>query len=306
MEMLAAPSARITGRMLAVLGPKYQQRGQELWRTGDGSRPPPTLPAVYGATAGDGTGIAYEVAGSGPALVLLHGITEDRAVWEPVLERLGDDFTCIRLDARGHGDSDSAVDYEALTMAGDIGAVVEAAGVMEAPALVGHSLGGFLATVYAAVSPTRAVVSIDQTLRIPDFAGLIRPLEDDLRGPRFVETITVFGDSLGVDRLRPDVLDQLHARRRAARQDMVLGVWRAVFDSTDVELLAIIEGQVLPNVTAPYLAIHGSDPGPGYEAWLTKLIPTATVEVCDGYGHWLHLVDPDRFVARVRDFLAAT
>jgi pimeloyl-ACP methyl ester carboxylesterase len=33
--------------------------------------------------------------------------------------------------------------------------------------------------------------------------------------------------------------------------------------------------------------------------------PTATLEVWGGYGHWLHLVDPDRFAARVREFVAA-
>ena len=35
-------------------------------------------------------------------------------------------------------------------------------------------------------------------------------------------------------------------------------------------------------------------------------LPGATVEVWEGHGHWLHLVDPDRFVARIRDFAAAT
>ncbi len=55
-------------------------------------------------------------------------------------------------------------------------------------------------------------------------------------------------------------------------------------------------------VRCPYLAIHGIDPGPAYAAWLTGLIPTATVEVWEGLGHYPHLVDPDRFVRRLEEF----
>lgn len=43
-------------------------------------------------------------------------------------------------------------------------------------------------------------------------------------------------------------------------------------------------------------------PGPAYAAWLTGLIPTATVELWEGLGHYPHLVDPDRFVRRLDEF----
>ena len=54
----------------------------------------------------------------------------------------------------------------------------------------------------------------------------------------------------------------------------------------------------------PVVLLHGTDPGPAYEEWLTGLVPRATVETWDGLGHWLHLVEPERFVARVRAFTA--
>jgi pimeloyl-ACP methyl ester carboxylesterase len=52
----------------------------------------------------------------------------------------------------------------------------------------------------------------------------------------------------------------------------------------------------------PYLSLHGADPGPGYGAWLASAIPGAVTEVWDGLGHWLHRVEPERFLARVRAF----
>ena len=43
----------------------------------------------------------------------------------------------------------------------------------------------------------------------------------------------------------------------------------------------------------------------GYAGWLAGLVPTAEVEVWDGDGHYPHLVEPDRFLARLAAFDAA-
>lgn len=58
-------------------------------------------------------------------------------------------------------------------------------------------------------------------------------------------------------------------------------------------------------IRAPYLLLHGADPGPEYVSWLTSHLPTATVEVWPDAGHFLHLLDPERFVERVIDFVGA-
>lgn len=258
-------------------------------------------------TAADGTAVAYEVDGSGPLLLLVHGITEDHTLWDPIVERLRGEFTCARLDLRGHGRSAAAAAYDSFSTVADLTATVEAVAAPDAPVIVGHSLGGFLATVYAitGAGPLRAVVNVDQSLRLSDLAQLVRPLEADLRGPAFADVFGAILDSLGADRLDPETQRRLRALHAHARQDFVLGAWQAIFDSTDEEIEALVESMV-PNLEVPYLALHGADPGPGYADWLTSRVPTATVEVWDGHGHWLHLVDPDRFVARVRDFVAAT
>ena len=55
-------------------------------------------------------------------------------------------------------------------------------------------------------------------------------------------------------------------------------------------------------ISAPYLSLHGIDPGPGYADWLTGRIASATVEVWPDLGHYPQLVERDRFVQRVLDF----
>ena len=47
--------------------------------------------------------IAYERTGSGPPLVLVHGITESRHSWAPLIPSLAERFDVVAVDLRGHG-----------------------------------------------------------------------------------------------------------------------------------------------------------------------------------------------------------
>lgn len=49
--------------------------------------------------------IAYEVAGNGPPLLLLHGFPQTRSMWRPIVARLTGTFTVVTADLRGYGDS---------------------------------------------------------------------------------------------------------------------------------------------------------------------------------------------------------
>ena len=251
-------------------------------------------------TTADGVEIHYEVAGDGPPVVLVHGITDSSADWTPLAGRLAEDHTVVTLDLRGHGQSGDAADYSPLAMTQDVAAVVAAAEV-EAPLLVGHSLGGAVVAAYAAGAPSRGVVDIDQSLRFSDFKAALAQLEHQLRGSGFHTAMRVVFQSLD-GALMPDELRfRLAANRDAARQDVVLGVWDMVFSQTGEELDAVADA-VGPGLTVPFLAIHGNDPGEDYVPWLTARIPHAQVELWPDHGHYPHLVDPERFLARLAQF----
>ena len=81
----------------------------------------------------------------------------------------------------------------------------------------------------------------------------------------------------------------------------MLGVWDLVFRASAAELDATVDA-LAAAITAPYLSLHGIDPGPGYDDWLTSRVPTAAVEVWPDLGHYPHLVEPHRFVERVVAF----
>lgn len=251
-------------------------------------------------TSADGTEIAYDVTGSGPALVLVHGITESRRTWDPLVTDLATDHTVVALDLRGHGESALADAYDPESMAGDVTAVLGAEGLTD-PLLVGHSLGGIVVTAFAASQPCRGVVNVDQSMALGDFQELARGAEPLLRSDAVGEVMAGLFDSM-MGRLPPEEVTRVGALRHV-RQEVVLGAWSPLIDLEPSALDAMVEG-IASAVTVPYLALHGIDPGSTYGPWLEAAIPTATLEVWDGDGHYPHLVHRERFLERVRRFEA--
>lgn len=91
----------------------------------------------------DGTPIAVETSGSGPALVIVNGALSDRNTVTPLRPLLDPHFKVIGYDRRGRGDSGDTLPYAPERELEDLAAVIEAA---EAPAFVyGHSSGAILA-----------------------------------------------------------------------------------------------------------------------------------------------------------------
>lgn len=94
-------------------------------------------------------------AGSGPALLLLHGWPEFWLTWAPVMERLADRFTLIAPDLRGFGDSDKPADlWGAADHAADMLALLDALGVGRC-GVVGHDVGGAVMQPLARMAPER-------------------------------------------------------------------------------------------------------------------------------------------------------
>ncbi|HEY7976018.1 MAG TPA: alpha/beta fold hydrolase [Ktedonobacterales bacterium] len=117
------------------------------------------------ATSADGTRIAFERAGAGPALLLLHCLPGDLQYWRAAgyLDALGQHFTVAVIDTRGFGASDAPTDLAAYAeprILGDMLAVADALGAAQF-SVWGHSYGATIARELAATSDrvTRAVMA---------------------------------------------------------------------------------------------------------------------------------------------------
>lgn len=126
----------------------------------------PGLPAasvgLMSDLEGHGGGLAYDVSGSGPPLILVHGLASSRRAWDLIAPGLSHDFTVYAVDLPGHGDSTPLPGVDVATpavMARVLGGFMKAQGIERAH-LVGNSLGGWTVLEAAADGRARSVVAL--------------------------------------------------------------------------------------------------------------------------------------------------
>ncbi len=254
--------------------------------------------------AADGTSIHYtDLGGSGPGVIMVHGITESARTWDPVVALLRDDYRVITMDLRGHGQSALADRYDLEAMATDVVAVSQAAGC-ERPHIVGHSLGGAVVSAVGAAMDVASVVNVDQSLQLGSFKEGLTPAEPMLRDPAaFTTVIDGLFEQMKGPLLSASEMDRVNSARQP-KQDVVLGVWELIFSMSTDEINGVVEEALggYANRPSPYLSLFGIDPGDGYAEWLQGFVDGAIVELWEDHGHYPHLVDPERFVQRLSDF----
>src|SRR5580704_15894744 len=139
-----------------------------------GGRHPMTLP-VFEITL-HGHTFSYRMAGSGPALVLLHGITCSSETWEEIIPALAKHFTVIAPDLLGHGQSAKpSTEYSPGAYAAIVRDLLIGLGQTRVT-LVGHSLGGGIAMQFSYLFPEMV-----ERLVLVSSAGLGRDLHGVLR-----------------------------------------------------------------------------------------------------------------------------
>jgi pimeloyl-ACP methyl ester carboxylesterase len=228
-----------------------------------------------------------------PAVVLLHGLTFDRGMWGPLVGAL-DDRRAVALDLPGHGESDRRDSYDLREIADVVHEAIVEAGV-SLPVLVGHSIGGVLATVYAAHHPARAVLNIDQPLLAGSFGRLLRSVELVLRGPEYLRVWRKLLADMGIEQLSPHLRELL---RSTPRQDLLLGYWHEILETSSEELRRQRTRELiaLHDSGTAYHLVSRAPLHPDYEAWFLGALPAVEITVLPGSGHFPHLAQPEALV----------
>ena len=253
----------------------------------------------------DGLRIAYERAGAGPPLVLLHGYVSDGpTTWRPQLDGLCDEFSVVAWDAPGAGgSSDPPESFGMAGYADCLAGFVEGLG-LDKPHLAGLSFGGALALELFRRHP-----AIPTTLILASaYAGWGGSLPADAAEQRLRQALSLADLSSDefVDVLLPTMFSEGTAPEaidacRAAMLAFHPAGFRAMARASAEDLR-----DALPLVDVPTLLIYGDQ---DVRAPLTVAeelhasISGSTLVVLPGVGHLCNVEAPEQFNTAVRTFL---
>jgi 3-oxoadipate enol-lactonase len=246
-------------------------------------------------------GIAYDVQGSGPAIVLLTGANLDRRMWAHEAEWLSKTNTVVRYDLRAHGESDTA--SREFTHLGDLVEVLDQLKIQKA-ALVGLSAGSTIALDAALAIPDRVASIVLAGPAIGGFVPKVRP-----SFPPELMTALQSGDykkasevllTTPVFAAPPE--SQALVRQMMMENDRLWTVDRALMKSTSPSASARLE-----SVGVPTLVLIGEQDANQREhaEALAARVPGARIVRVPGGGHLLNLTSPKEFHAAVSAFLGS-
>jgi pimeloyl-ACP methyl ester carboxylesterase len=269
-----------------------------------------------------GHSVSYRIAGEGPAILLIHGVTGSSAQWEPVMRLLADRFTVIAPDLLGHGQSAKPRgDYSLGAYASGLRDLTVALGITSAT-VVGHSLGGGIALQFAYQFPERTdrltLVSsgglgreVHMLLRAATLPGseYVLPLISNERVLGAGTAVSGFLGKLGL-RAGPDIAEFARGYATLANGDSrraFLHTLRSVIDPGGQRVDATDRLYLAEDV--PTLIVWGRrDPiiPVRHAGAAQRGMPGSRLEVFDEAGHFPQLDEPDRFAIALADFVDTT
>ncbi len=254
-------------------------------------------------------GTAYELRGQGPAVVLVHGMGLNRAMWQWLLPALTPRFRVLSFDLIGHGESADPVGQPALqTFAAQIIELLDACGLTRC-AVVGFSLGGMIARRFAIDHPNRM-----SALAILHSAHDRSAAERAAIGRR-AATVRQSGPTVTVDaalarwftddfRVRhPEMMDLVRRWVTANRKEVYAPIYRVLAEG-DAEI-----ADPIAEIRCPTLVMTGAEDvgnSPDMARRMASAIPGARIAILPGLRHMALAEDPTTFNAPLVSFLTET
>ena len=241
--------------------------------------------------------------GTGPlTLVFLHYFGGSAQEWREVMHLLGNDYRCIAIDLRGHGDSDSPDNgYTVDDMANDVGDSLHQHGVSDF-VLVGHSMSGKVALALASRQPA----GLQSLLLVSPSPPVPEPIPDDERQ----KLLAGHGQRAAAEQTLKNITEVRVSK--AIREQIIADDLRTSKPAWDGWLLAGSREDIsarMATVTVPVHIIVGSEDRalpPDVQPRLTlPYLPGATLDSCAGAGHLLPWEVPTELANFIRKKLGA-
>lgn len=260
------------------------------------------------AKTASGLAIGYREAGTGPAIVFLHGIGSGSEGWEAQLAHFGKTHRAVAWDAPGYGGSGdleplapAAADY-----ANALAELLDGLGI-DRTALVGNSLGALMSAAFVKRYPARV-----SALVLSDCASGHARLDEEERNEKLMQRLDDVAElgPAGMAEKRAGKLIGAAAapgtRNKVVRVMSKIrpkGYGQAARMLSLADILAELQG-----CRAPALVVCGAEDQvtpPESNRRVAAAIPGARFELLEGAGHLPYVEVPERFNALAGAFLAS-
>jgi pimeloyl-ACP methyl ester carboxylesterase len=254
--------------------------------------------------------LAFEVSGSGPPLVIAHGLFGSGSNWRSIARSLAGTNQVFCVDLRNHGASPWADSMDYLEMAEDLRRFIESHS-LKRPALMGHSMGGKTAMALALQHPSTIGRLIVVDIAPMPYADTMTPFAQAMKAP---EVLAAASRTEAQRRLQPLLPDPavapfllqnlvLHNDHFDWRINLpVISAALARLSDFPAELRALRFDRAVTSIVgerSDYVPVHdGSLFAPMFGRVRTEVIAAA--------GHWVHADQPQAFVAAVQRALGNT
>jgi pimeloyl-ACP methyl ester carboxylesterase len=256
----------------------------------------------------EGGRLYYEATGGGPPVVLIHGFTLDRRMWDSEFRAFSGEFRVIRYDLRGHGRSSGASGR--FNHVDDLAALCDALSLKK-PHLIGLSLGGWIACDFSIVYPHR----VARAVLIDAYYPLAKEYAFDQRIRRYVSVGQQRGLKEGLSQWLQDPLFQPareHEPLRTTLDEIVLLGHGSLGDGASFANPGKqgspkgLTGKSPADIRCPVLCLVGKPDLPRFHAaakYFADTIPQVSVVAVPDAGHMANMENPDFVLKQITAFL---
>ncbi len=247
----------------------------------------------------------FKKIGSGPPLVILHGLFGSADNWYSISRELDTEFTMYLVDQRNHGDSPHSDEWDYEVMAADLLELLDNEG-LDKVFLMGHSMGGKVAMTFAVNNPERVA-----RLIVADISPRYYPVHHEV----ILEGLQAINLPEIQSRKEADEALAIHIPDFGTRQFLLKSLGRnSEGFYWKINLPVIVEnieevGKALDDDTfykGKTLFLAGEKSNYIQEKDLESILahfPKYQLKIIANAGHWLHAEEPKAVVREIREFL---
>lgn len=248
----------------------------------------------------------YRELGSGNPLIILHGVFGSSDNWMTIARNLEKDYKLFVLDQRNHGQSFHSDEFDYPHMVEDLKHFIEEHEI-EAPVILGHSMGGKVAMSFAVKYP-----SLLRSLVVVDISPRSYPIHHDeiLTGLASIDLDSLTSRNEADKQLAKFVSDgsiRNFLLKNLARDEDGKFIWRLNLPIIRMKIERVgvgLGGEAKFNKRTLFIrgALSNYIEMDDYPL-ITERFPMASIETIEGAGHWVHAEKPELFLQVCRQFL---